>query len=264
VTGWQVGATVPGNFIRGFSTVLNQESAGGTFIAPLAGIYACAANINLKGLERSSLYRVIISVNSRTDARGSHHTVTGNSFNEHAFNVGGILKLNAGETVAVFTFSASDADYVVSTESGFHCAYIGLENEVEAFNANGRVNTNAASVSPTQMRDFQTTGAAYAFSTTRNFNGPENTFTASRTGIYLMFANLRFNNMDDRQNNPFFRVKIGKTGYGDFHGTPTWIESRPHQTTTLPTWAAHCCSSVAMYLRPRQPLAPTQVGSCLA
>lgn len=227
VTGWQVGATVPGNFIRGFNTVLNQQGDGGTFRAPLPGMYGCAANIVLQGLARSSLYRVIISVNRQFNLRGSHHAMTGASFNEHAFNVGGIFKLNAGESVMVYVLSTSDTDYVVSTESGFHCAFIGRHNEIEAFNANGRTNSNTARVASIQMRNFQTTGAPYAFSTTRNFDGPSNTYSAAKAGIYLLFANLRFNNMDVRVNNPFFRVKIGKMGYSDFHGTPSWIEARP-------------------------------------
>jgi hypothetical protein len=192
-------------------------------------MYGCAANIVLQGLARASLYRVIISVNRQQDVRGSHHAITGDSFNEHAFNVGGIFKLNAGESVMVYVLSTSDTDYTVSTESGFHCAFIGHDNNVEAFNAIGRTNSNVASVAPVQMRDFQTTGAPYTFSTTRNFDGPSNTFSASKAGIYLMFASLRFNNMNERLNNPFFRFKIGKMGYTDFHGTPSWIEARPPQ-----------------------------------
>lgn len=211
-----------------FTSDLNQQTGGGKFRAPLAGTYACAANIVLMQVNAGSYYRVLISIDGNKEIRTSRHAINGDAQNERAIPVGGIMQLNAGQQVMVYVYSNNDGSYRVSSESGFHCAYLGSNEQVESFSAVPSGSTNSAGVNPQRMRNFRTSGASYAYSNTRNFDGDSNTYRASKSGLYMMFASLRFDGMNDQVGSlPFFRVKIGKSHYNDFHGSSVYIVGRP-------------------------------------
>lgn len=231
MTGWQIAAT--GNFARGITTELGKRDSGGIFRIATTGTYACSANLVLKGVEPTTYYRLFIRKGEREgdirDFRGSHHQIIGEAVNERAFNVGGVFQLQAGDDIRLYVYTLRDASFLVTSESGFHCAYLGDSHNVEAFNANGADTggSNRLTPVPTKLRNFRTTSSWSAFSTTRNFEGSPNVYTATKPGIHLFYASLRFDGMGHASSSPYFRVKMSKNNYNDYHGVPVWIEARP-------------------------------------
>ena len=120
LTGWRTSdPALPKNL---FDNGNHFNESTGHFTAPVNGFYYFTAQIRYDGIS-SGYFRLLLGVNNTTSLNNGLHAIsegdaTGTQY--HTLNVGGVMKLNAGDKVNVIIYSSSDASWSISDESGFN------------------------------------------------------------------------------------------------------------------------------------------------
>ncbi|MGH1386992.1 C1q-like domain-containing protein [Kordia sp.] len=122
LSGWRTAdAALPRNL---FDNGNHFNETTGVFTAPVNGFYYFTAQVRYDAID-SGYVRLLLGVNGAISLQSGLHAIAeveeaAEAINYQTLNVGGVMKLNANDTVSVVIYSSSDTSWNINDESGFN------------------------------------------------------------------------------------------------------------------------------------------------